>query len=576
MLILLTIFLLIFTPLAMLILHLVRPKFSIQGFLVVLAALAGWIMVLLARSGSTQVISLLPWDTASSLLDSPSLIIDQTSWYFSLALMSLSFSVIITSIAQLGQSFKPDQTQNLEQIKINETQQLTDEEKSTPETAGKSNVDATSNWQIWAGILIITSLGIVAVTAGNMLTLLLAWAALDVIELLILMSQVLDHKLRERIVLAFTARMAGIGAVLLAATIPWSQGLSLSFNNISPATSIYLIIAAGLRLGIIPLHLPYKQVFPLRRGLGTILRLVPAAASYILLVRVANLGVLGASTPYLLILTALVGLYAAINWMTARDEITGRPYWLLGTASLAIASAIMNQPVACLAWSIASVLSGGLIFSMFLRHKNLIPIALLGIINLSALPFTPTWRGTTIYTYAGTLSNTIPPQFFYLQSIAFILINAFLLAGFIRHTFRVFFPSEAPTKGHIERWVWFVYPFGLVFILLTHFLIGFWSYPGINDVALPGWIMGLVVVIISGIIWYISWHPPLNIAHKAPSGKPSPTLHLLSLEWLYRYFWRIFRLLTRLSSLFSTILEGDGGILWALVLFALIFVFLQR
>jgi hypothetical protein len=28
--------------------------------------------------------------------------------------------------------------------------------------------------------------------------------------------------------------------------------------------------------------------------------------------------------------------------------------------------------------------------------------------------------------------------------------------------------------------------------------------------------------------------------------------------------------------LFSTILEGDGGILWALVLFALIFVFLQR
>jgi hypothetical protein len=31
-----------------------------------------------------------------------------------------------------------------------------------------------------------------------------------------------------------------------------------------------------------------------------------------------------------------------------------------------------------------------------------------------------------------------------------------------------------------------------------------------------------------------------------------------------------------LFSLFSTILEGDGGILWALVLFALIFVFLQR
>ncbi len=41
MLILLTIFLLIFIPLAMLILYLVRPKLSIQGFLAVLAVLAG-------------------------------------------------------------------------------------------------------------------------------------------------------------------------------------------------------------------------------------------------------------------------------------------------------------------------------------------------------------------------------------------------------------------------------------------------------------------------------------------------------------------------------------------------------
>ncbi len=90
------------------------------------------------------------------------------------------------------------------------------------------------------GILILTSLGLVAVTAGNMLTLLLAWAALDVIELVILLGQMLQSKSRERIILAFSARMAGIGTVLLAGIIPWSQGPSLSFECHFPIRQAFI------------------------------------------------------------------------------------------------------------------------------------------------------------------------------------------------------------------------------------------------------------------------------------------------------------------------------------------------
>src|SRR4030043_1050468 len=104
MLILITIFLLLFIPLTMLILHLVRPKFSIQGFLAILAVLAGWAMVLFARQDIPRTITLLQWQPAIFFPNSPSLLIDDISWYFALALITLALSSIVTSIAHFGES----------------------------------------------------------------------------------------------------------------------------------------------------------------------------------------------------------------------------------------------------------------------------------------------------------------------------------------------------------------------------------------------------------------------------------------------------------------------------------------
>jgi len=89
-------------------------------------------------------------------------------------------------------------------------------------------------------------------------------------------------------------------------------------------------------------------------------------------------------------------------------------------------------------------------------------------------------------------------------------------------------------------------------------------------------VMGPLAMVLAGIIVYASWRYPLIFPHRDIPTSVSPLNRFLSFEWLYRLFWRVYRLLTRVSALFSTILEGDGGILWALVLFALIFVFLQR
>ena len=174
MLILLTIFLLIFIPVAMLILHVARPKFSIQGFFAVLAVLVGWLMVLFARADIPQTVALLSWQPAVYFPNSPSLLIDDISWYFSIAIMSLALICVVTSIAHLGQSLKSGHEQTSIRVEVIEVQDQTDVETAANELAPIEEIKTISNWQSWAGILVLTSLGLVAVTAGNILTLLIA------------------------------------------------------------------------------------------------------------------------------------------------------------------------------------------------------------------------------------------------------------------------------------------------------------------------------------------------------------------------------------------------------------------
>jgi formate hydrogenlyase subunit 3/multisubunit Na+/H+ antiporter MnhD subunit len=574
MLILLTIFLFVFTPLAMLILRMVRPKLNIQGLLAVLAVLSGLPMVTLARSDIPHFITLIKWQPVLLFPVSPSLLIDDISWYFALALVTLSFAVVITSIAQLGEST------SLELISSKENNNLVKIPNSTPTdrspAAPAQNIDTgeISNWSFWAAILILTSLGLLAVTSGNMITLLLAWATLDIFELIILLGYLLESKTRERVILIFSAKLAGIVALIIAGLVIWSHDGSLSFDDISQTISIYLVLAAGLRLGILPLQLPFTQGLPIRRGLGTALRLIPAAASYILLVRVANIGVASAITPYVLGLTTLAGLFSGVSWIRSKDEVEGRPYWLLGIASLIVATAILNHPIACLAWSIASLLSGGLIFSMSLRHRNLIPIILLGAFNLSSLPFSPTWQGTTLYQSSSTVIVNLSILSIY--SLLFLLIQSFLLAGFIRHSLREIYPRGQESSQRVERWVWLLYPLALTLLVLTHLFIGWKLYPNLNGFPLSGWIIGPIALIIAGFSLSIAWRYPQPFPRYNLATNPSFWNKLLSFEWLYRLLWKLFHTLSQLFSLFSSLLEGDGGIIWALVLFALIFVFLQR
>ncbi len=158
---------------------------------------------------------------------SPFFVADGIAWAFALSLVTLCLAIIITAVAR----------------------------ENFPNPLG------------WIGVLVITAFGVLAVTADNPLTLVLIWAAIDLVELISQMRFVEDPKLSERMVAAFASRVTGTLILLWASMVSASNGLTLDFRSAPPQAGLYLVAAAAFRLGVLPLHLPYASKSSIRRGL---------------------------------------------------------------------------------------------------------------------------------------------------------------------------------------------------------------------------------------------------------------------------------------------------------------------
>lgn len=507
----LPILILLLFAVALLVIKVIRPKFGYMWLVAALGALAAWPVQLISRLAIPSEITLVVWQPRFYFSQSPALLLDNISWPFALALVSLVLAVILTDVARA----------------------------------------AESDWLTWTSILSITALGLAAVLAANPLTLLLAWAALDLAEVLILLSETLKSGIREQILITFAARWAGIFALLIATIISSADGQTLSYATISTSVSPYLLLAAGLRLGVLPLHPPFFEELPLRRSLGTMLNIIPAATGLMLLARTATAGAPQNLSPYLLVFTGLAAIYAGISWLAATDELDGRSFWILGLAALALASAIRAQPSATLAWGITALLSGGVIFFMSARHRLLYPIAGLGLLGLLGLPYFPSWQSVDLYKApAGPIL------------LLFWIAQIMIAIGYIRHLF-----GPGDRLVGVERWVWVIYPWGLAVLPLTHILLTVWDLrrPGSEkpDLLLfwPN-LVAIMVIAISIFLYRRGFRFPTRLFHAFRQA--------LSLRWLYRFVWQIYRLGARTIAFINLILEGEGGLLWTLLLLVIL------
>ncbi|GAB4504526.1 MAG: hypothetical protein Fur0043_15200 [Anaerolineales bacterium] len=514
--ILLTVVFLFFGALVLVVLRWFRPAAGSIWLIAAGGGLLAWASVLLWQFRLPLVFQLPRWEPAHLFLESLSFSADALSWPYAFSIVSLLLAVILTAPARGN---FPDALQ-------------------------------------WAASFVLGGLGVLAVLADNPLSLLMVWAAIDLAELVTQLRSASGSQASAKVVNAFATRVAGIGMLLWASMVSISAGQVMNFQNVPPQAGLYLLLAAGLRLGVFPLHLPYAPDTAIRRGFGSMLRLVSVASSLILLARIPSAGILSRLTSFLLFLTVMAALYAGWMWLRFPDSINSRPYWIIGLTALAMASALRANPVGAAAWSCALVLAGGALFLSSAYHLWLKRALWVGLWGISALPLTLTstgWEGGADLSAGSIFMALIWP--------ALLVAHAFLLAGYYRHLTSL--SAQAPLDT-LDRPVRLVYPLGIGVLLLVLVLLGVWGWQGAFQMG--AWLPALSSVLLAGVVLWL-W-PRLSLLSPMRAHWVRPADTATWMDWLFDFLWGLYRLLGRVSHALLSIFEGEGGILWALLFLA--------
>lgn len=394
-------------------------------------------------------------------------------------------------------------------------------------------------WFSWAPSLAVTAGGLLAISAGDPLTFLFTWTLLDLLVFARLLSQ--PRGAEQQLAVLQKIPISLLSTVLLFAA--WL----LAFYG-QALTSVLIFISATLRLGLLTPNLRWGTSIAADQNATTILLLIPLAPSLVLLARTNALAEPLRSSLLLLIL--LPAAYAAAKWFLTTGD-GENDFWNIGMASLVAGAALSGQAQAAVAFALALLLGRGLIpFVQQFQRARLLPAAA-AMCLLSGFPLTATYQGGAIYTNWGSTFV-----------FAFLAVQAAMLAGWLRHALQ-----HPPEPLQPEPWMRTIQWLGIVLLPLVFIFFGFGLLPSfVQDAAsIPLW---PAIVVLAGLaIFFIiaRWLRP----------KPAPRVQL-ALDWIFSLRWLLVigalfsRALSWLLSFLSSLLEGQAGVLWALLFVAIL------
>jgi hypothetical protein len=509
--VLITLILLLISSVTMVVLRLTRRPAAFTWLVSALGALLAWVSIPLWQFDLPLGLPINLWAPVTLFNTTPAFEVDSYAWLYALSLGALAAAVILTSPARMAVLLPV----------------------------------------AWIGAVALALVALLAVMADNILTLALVWTGIDLLEYLNTLRVSETPSLNERAVISFSFRAAGTGFALWAAVVSAAGGQLASLEATPPQAWLFMLLAVGLRLGVIPLHLAYREDPGLRRGIGSSLRLTAAATSLVVLARLPAGGVEPELLPFLLALVAVAAVYAGWKWLSLPDELSARPYWIIGMGALSLAAALRGSPQGSAAWGAALVLFGGLSFLYSSRQVWFTRLFAGLALFLLSLPFTLTatgWEG----------DFPLPALFWPL----FLSAHAMLVAGYIRHLFR----AGDTTFGELPRWAQAAYPFGLGIFVVTILLTGLWGWPGSLQIGV--WPVALLMVLLAGLVGIATLRLRRMFASQPSEPvEPAGVSRFVQFQELFAgLLWGLYRMVGRFFGYLSSLLEGDGGLLWTLLL----------
>ncbi len=169
------------------------------------------------------------------------------------------------------------------------------------------------------------------------------------------------------IVRIFSLRVFGTFALIFATAVAWQVQPDFSFDQIPSTAGLFFLLAAGLRLGVLPVHLPFTQGGADSQESKFLFDLAPVASSLTLIARLPG-DFLTLNRTLLIIvqvLSAIAMLYGAMMWISRKTATQARPpYWIITLSAFALQCALNGDPGSSRVWGgLALLLSGGLLFS---------------------------------------------------------------------------------------------------------------------------------------------------------------------------------------------------------------------
>ncbi len=511
--VLLTLLILVAAPIGIGVTYAFNPQRNYAWVIAALGSVAAWVLTLLWQLDLPAIINLTVWRPESLFSYSPTLRVDSVAWVYGLSLSTLCMGVALTMPARMT--------------------------PVRPLAAG--------------GNLLLTAVGLFAVLAENPLTLLLAWSAIDFFELVLVLRAVSRPEQSEAAVVGFAARLAGSGVVLWGSASSAVAGAPLGFQDMNANTALILLVGVGLRLGILPFNLPLDAESVLRRGLGTVLRMVSAASSLVLLARLPISQYDPSLDRVLLLAASAAAVFSAWRWVRGASLLGSRPYWVIGMGALALAAELRGSPLGSVAWGSAMVLAGGMVFIFSHEVRWLKWLVAAGVFSISSLPFSLTAMGWS--------SGPDADRWFLLVLVP---AHVLLVTGFLRF---VLAPHEALTDAQPQG-AQSVYPAAFILMILILFMMGFWGWEGALQIG--AWIPGVVSAALAASLIFALLRLETLVPSSLPIEEPvTATVRGIGAT-LAAIFWGLYRVLRQGSFILSRALEGDGGMLWAFVMLVLV------
>jgi len=406
---------------------------------------------------------------------------------------------------------------------------------------------------LWIGWLLLSIIAVLAFTAGNIITLILAWTLFDLLDFaftfFVLKSGVEGHSFTE----ASLPKILSVSLLIVAAVFLGSGSDQLISNSLQPIAYLLILFAALFRTGLFPMQTAKSTGDQSGISFKFLKKIALVLSGFSLLSHLPANFLNGISSSLLSIFFLVFSLVFALISLSIGPET--RDAWLDSIICLALISVFSGNPRSLLGWAGVVMAAAGMQQFYSLRNSGFNFFALLGVVAVSSLPFS-----IGLVALNGLSANGL-----LVWEIICLPVYSVLLLVLIQNLL-----TSQKENSTVETWYLAVYLFGLFLLALSPLAIVI-KNAEINARAFENWWMGLAVAILTLAALLLNSQQKALRSKLAKFSKAfNPLLDFLRFGWLNGVWKWISLVITEVFSFITQLLEGEGGVIWAIVILALL------